>query len=88
MRLLITDLNTEVNKGLEKNSAGSGVNIDVFKNANDVTDSAWNNAEAIITYRGTKNVMKSISLINNTKIIVRGGVGFDGLDLKELGKKV
>jgi len=87
MRLLITDLNTEVNKGLEKNSAGSGVNIDVFKNANDVTDSAWKKADAIITYRGTKNVMKSISLINNTKIIVRGGVGFDGLDLKELGKK-
>ena len=87
MRLLITDLNTEVNKDLEKKSAGSGVKIDIFKNANDVTESAWNKADAIITYRGTKNVMKSIALINNAKIIVRGGVGFDGLDLKELGKK-
>ena len=87
MRLLITDLNTDVNKNLETVSSGSGVSIDVFKNANEVTDEAWKEADAIITYRGTKNVMQSISIINKTKIIVRGGVGFDGLDLKELGKK-
>ena len=30
MRLLITDLNTEINKGLEKNSAGDNVTLDVF----------------------------------------------------------
>ena len=87
MKLLITDLNTNINKDLEKNSAGSEVIIEVFKNAFEVTDQAWNNADAIITYRGSKIVTQSISKLKNTKIIVRGGVGFDGLDLKKLGDK-
>lgn len=87
MRLLITDLNTEIKKDLEKKSAGTDVEIDVFKDSTEVTDVAWNKADAIITYRGSKVVMKSIAKLNNAKIIVRGGVGFDGLHLKELGKK-
>ena len=87
MRLLITDLNTEINKGLEKKSAGDNVNLDVFKNVDDVTEESWNKANAIITYRGSKTIMKYFSKLKNTRIIVRGGVGFDGLDLKKLGNK-
>ena len=87
MRILITDLNTEIHKELESKSAGSGVELDVFKAATDVPELSWNKANAIITYRGSKIVMDAISKINNTKIIVRGGVGFDGLDLNKLGQK-
>ena len=87
MRLLITDLNTEINKGLEKKSAGDNFNLDVFKSVDDVTEESWNKANAIITYRGSKTIMKYLSKLKNTKIIVRGGVGFDGLDLKKLGEK-
>ena len=87
MRILITDLNTEINEKLESKSAGSGVDLDIFKTATDVPELSWNKANAIITYRCSKNVMDAISKINNTKIIVRGGVGFDGLDLNKLGQK-
>ena len=87
MRILITDLNTKIHKDLEKKSAGSGVELDIYKTANDVTEESWNKADGIITYRCSKNVMDAILKINNTKIVVRGGVGFDGLDLNKLGQK-
>ena len=87
MRILITDLNTEIHKDLEKKSAASEVEFDIYKTANDVTEESWNKAHGVITYRYSKNVMNAISKINNTKIIVRGGVGFDGLDLNKLGQK-
>ncbi|MFL2818289.1 MAG: C-terminal binding protein [Candidatus Puniceispirillales bacterium] len=87
MKILITDLNTEIHKDLEKKSAGSGVELDIYKTANDITDQSWNKAHGIITYRCSKNVMDAISKIKNTKIVVRGGVGFDGLDLDKLGQK-
>ena len=38
MRILITDLNTKIHKDLEKKSAGSGVELDIYKTANDVTE--------------------------------------------------
>jgi|TARA_B110000444_G_scaffold91733_1_gene86672 D-3-phosphoglycerate dehydrogenase/C-terminal binding protein len=87
MNILITDLHVKENEVLEKIVAGDDNNIEFFKHQSDVTDQAWESADAIITYRGAQTVMSSIDKIKNTKVIIRGGVGFDGLDLIELGKR-
>ena len=87
MRLLITDLNTKINKDLEKDTVGPKIKLDIFDDLKKVPKTSWQSADGIITYRGSKKIMQSINLLNNTKIIVRGGVGFDGLNLKELGEK-
>ena len=65
MRLLITDLNTEIKKDLEKKSAGTDVEIDVFKDSTEVTDVAWNKADAIITYRARTHVDYNVRYTTN-----------------------
>ena len=86
MRILITDRHI-TNDGLEEKAAGPGIEIEAFDNPEDVTDDAWARADGIVTYRGTKAVMAALPKLQRARIVVRGGVGFDGLDLKTLGER-
>ena len=87
MNILITDLHADENELLEKIVAGDNNRIEFFKHQSEVTNQAWENADAVITYRGAQAVMLSISKMKNVKVIIRGGVGYDGLDLEDLGKR-
>ncbi len=86
MRILITDRHI-TNDGLEEKAAGPDIEIEAFDNPEDVTDDAWARADGIVTYRGTKVVMAALPKLQRARIVVRGGVGFDGLDLKTLGER-
>jgi lactate dehydrogenase-like 2-hydroxyacid dehydrogenase len=86
MRILITDRHI-TNDGLEEKAAGPDIEIEAFDNPEDVTDDAWARADGIVTYRGTKAVMAALPKLQRARIVVRGGVGFDGLDLKSLGER-
>ena len=87
MNILITDLHANENELLEQTVAGDDNTIQFFKHQSEVTDQAWESADAIITYRGAQAVMSSINKLKKTKVIIRGGVGYDGLDLIQLGKR-
>ncbi|MCA8927860.1 MAG: C-terminal binding protein [Alphaproteobacteria bacterium] len=86
MRILITDRHAS-DDGLEQEAAGPDIEIEAFSAPEEVTDDAWARADAIVTYRGTRAVMAALPKLQRARIVVRGGVGFDGLDLKVLGER-
>lgn len=86
MRILITDRHLLAD-GLEQEAAGSDIEIEAFANPEEVTDDAWARADGVVTYRGAKVVMANLAKMQKARIVVRGGVGFDGLDLKALGER-
>ena len=86
MRILITDRHTS-NSDLEQEAVGTDIEIEGYDNPEDVPDEAWARADGIVTYRGTKWVMEALPKLQRARIVVRGGVGFDGLDLKSLGER-
>jgi len=87
MRILITDRHLAGDEGLEQEAAGAGVELEWFGSPEEVTDDAWARADGIVTYRGTRQVMAALPKLQKARIVVRGGVGFDGLDLKALGER-
>ncbi len=87
MRILVTDRNFVGEPALERAAAGPGIDLTVFESAASVPDSAWREADGIITYRGTAQVMAAMPLLECCRVIVRGGVGYDGLDLAGLGAR-
>ncbi len=81
MRILITD---KMYEGLDVEEAvvdGLDAEFDVYDDGNDVTDESWAKADAILVFRCTPLVTEKMPLMENCRQIVRGGVGFDGLDL-------
>ncbi len=86
MRILITDRHI-ADDSLEREAAGPDIEIEAFERPEDVTDDAWARADGIITYRGAGAVMAALPKLQRARIVVRGGVGFDGLDLKPLGER-
>lgn len=86
MRILITDRHTS-DAGLEQEAAGPDIEIEAFASPEEVTDDAWARADGIVTYRGTRAVMAALPKLQRARIVVRGGAGFDGLDLKALGER-
>ena len=87
MRILITDRHTSGDENIEKDAVGSDIELEFFDHHDDVTDEAWARAEGVVTYRGTAAVMAALPKMQKARIVVRGGVGFDGLDLKRLGER-
>lgn len=87
MKILVTDTHGKGSKHVERDAAGEGIQVEFFESAEEVTDAAWASADAIVTYRGTKVAMNSVNKMQRASIIVRGGVGFDGLDLEVLGER-
>lgn len=86
MRILITDRHI-ADISLEQEAAGPDIEIEAFNSPEEVTDDAWARADGIVTYRGTRAVMEALPKLQKARIVVRGGVGFDGLDLKVLGER-
>ena len=87
MRILITDKSYGGDIALERATAGSDASFDVFEDGAEVTDEAWREADAILTFRCTPLVTSKIESLERCRIIVRGGVGFDGLDLAGFGER-
>ena len=87
MRILFTDKHFEGEMDVERAASGAAAVFDVFGDGPDVTDEAWGAAEAILTSRCTPLVTAKIELMANCRIIVRNGVGFDGLDLEAFGAR-
>ncbi|MGZ0189190.1 MAG: C-terminal binding protein [Alphaproteobacteria bacterium] len=87
MRILITDRHMIGNEALEQEAAGPDIELEFFASAEEVPDDAWARADGIVTYRGAKVVTASLAKLQRARIVVRGGVGFDGLDLKALGER-
>jgi lactate dehydrogenase-like 2-hydroxyacid dehydrogenase len=86
MRILITDRHTS-DQALELEAVGPDIELEAFDSPEDVPDEAWARADGIVTYRGTAAVMAALPKMQRARIVVRGGVGFDGLDLKVLGER-
>lgn len=87
MRILITDRHMTGDEDLEQNAAGADIELEWFNSPEEVTDDAWARADGIVTYRGSKIVTANMAKLQKARIVVRGGVGFDGLDLKALGER-
>jgi lactate dehydrogenase-like 2-hydroxyacid dehydrogenase len=87
MRILITDRHTKGDEHIEQDAVGPDIELEFFDHHDDVTDDAWARADGVVTYRGTAAVMAALPKMQRARIVVRGGVGFDGLDLKSLGER-
>lgn len=87
IRVLVTDRHTRGDEYIEQDAAGPDVELEFFDHHDDVTDEAWARADGIVTYRGAHAVTAAAAKLQRARIVVRGGVGFDGLDLKALGER-
>jgi D-3-phosphoglycerate dehydrogenase/C-terminal binding protein len=87
MRILMTDRHLQGNLDVEEKAAGEGVEFETYKDGGEVPVEAWSRADAVVTYRSVPHVMAAMEHLDNCRIIVRGGVGFDGLDLAALGAR-
>ena len=87
MRILVTDRNYQGEPELERAAAGEGMELVFFDAPADVTEAAWRAADGVVTYRGTAQVTAAMGMLDRCRVVVRGGVGYDGLDLAELGRR-
>ena len=87
MRILITDSHNKGDEHIERDAAGPDIELEIFEHQDKVTDEAWARADGVVTFRGTAAVMAALPKMQRARIVVRGGVGFDGLDLKVLGQR-
>jgi len=87
MRILITDRHTSGDEHIEQDAVGPDIELEFFDHHDQVTDEAWARADGVVTYRGTAAVMAALPKMQRARIVVRGGVGFDGLDLRHLASE-
>ena len=87
MRILMTDKHYQGDIDVEREAGGPGATFDVYPRGEDVEEAAWRGCDALVTFRCTPLVTSKMSLLENCRIIVRGGVGFDGLDLEGFGAR-
>ncbi len=87
MRILITDKHFEGDIDVERLAADGAAEFDVFDDGPEVTEEAWARAEAVVTSRCTPLVTEKMEQLANCRIIVRNGVGYDGLDLEGFGAR-
>ncbi len=87
MLILFTDRHRTGGEHIEREAVGPGIDLEFHDNPEDIPDASWARADAIVTFRGPPAVMKALPKLQKARIVVRGGVGFDGLDLKALGER-
>jgi len=89
LRILLVDKRFPEKPDIEREVVGSAGKYDHYGSADEVPEEAWRTADGIQTYRASKfvNDMALAGKLENCRIIVRGGVGFDNLDLQALGAK-
>jgi D-3-phosphoglycerate dehydrogenase/C-terminal binding protein len=87
VRILITDKHYQGDIDVEREVFGPEVDFDVVSAGDEVSEESWRACDALLTFRVTPLVTSKMALMGNCRIIVRGGVGFDGLDLAGFGAK-
>jgi phosphoglycerate dehydrogenase-like enzyme len=86
VRILITDKNWTGDIDVEREAAPQA-EFEVFERGDAVADEAWGRCDALLTFRCTPLVTSKMEALTRCRIIVRGGVGFDGLDLQGFGAR-
>jgi len=89
MRILLVDKRFPEEIDIERKALGNVGEYVYYPGAEEVPDEAWRTADGVQTYRSSKfvNRMAMAGRLENCRIIVRGGVGFDNLDLEGLGAR-
>lgn len=89
LRILLVDKRFPEEPDIERDVVGGAGEYVYYGSAEDVPDEAWRAADAVQTFRASKfvNELAMAGRLENCRIIVRGGVGFDNLDLQGLGAK-
>jgi len=87
MRVVVADKVYVGEPTVELEAAGTDAELQCFDRTDEVPDEAWRQADGIVTYRGPAVVNSKAALFDNCRIIVRAGVGYDGLDLAALGAR-
>ncbi|MDB5527478.1 MAG: dehydrogenase [Devosia sp.] len=88
-RILTPDAQYADDAEIERNTAGSDVSWDIFRERVDsrkVPDAVFAAADAIIVWHEVPIDAELVRRIPNCRIIVRAGVGFDHIDLKATGE--
>ena len=87
MRILLVDKTFEGEPDIERQVLGSAGEFECHAAAEEVPDASWRAADGVQTFRASPFVNSMADRLDNCRIIVRGGVGYDGLDLAALGAR-
>lgn len=87
MRILIVDKTFPEDIDIEREIAGPDAVFDIFTEGPKVTEEAWAAAEGVVVSRSSRLVTQRMEALRNCRVIVRTGVGYDGLDLKGFGAR-
>lgn len=87
MRILVVDKTFEDDLLIEREVAAPDGEIIYHPDHESIPESDWWSADGIITFRLPPYVDSKSELLDACRIIVRGGVGFDGLSLEALGAR-
>ncbi|MBL6929624.1 MAG: C-terminal binding protein [Rhodospirillales bacterium] len=88
MRILIPDLGYP-DADLEREVAGSDVTVDFYKwepgIEAQITDESWRSCNALVLYEKIPVTSEIMTRLDNIKVVVRAGVGFDNVDIQGFG---
>ena len=89
MRILLVDKTFKEEPDIERELVGPDGSFEFHAGAAQVPDASWRSADAVQTFRASAfvNSMAEAGRLENCRVIVRGGVGYDGLDLAALGAR-
>jgi lactate dehydrogenase-like 2-hydroxyacid dehydrogenase len=88
MRILIPDLGYP-DADLEREVAGSDVTVDFYKwepgIVAQITEESWRECNGLVLYEKIPVTPEIMTKLDNIKVVVRAGVGFDNVDIKGFG---
>jgi phosphoglycerate dehydrogenase-like enzyme len=89
MRILIPDAIFPDQPTIEQAACPAGIEIDLRRGSTpaDIPDDVWRNCAAIVIWQVMDLRAETIAKLDSCRIIVRAGVGFDGIDLVAAAKK-
>lgn len=89
MRILLVDKTFREEPDIEREVVGPAGTFEFHDGAEHVPEASWRSADGVQTFRASAfvNAMAEAGRLQSCRVIVRGGVGFDGLDLAALGAR-
>ncbi|MFQ5954654.1 MAG: C-terminal binding protein [Kiloniellales bacterium] len=87
MRILLVDKTFKGEPDIEREMLGAAGEFECHDAAEQVPETSWRAAHGVQTFRASAFVNAMADRLDNCRIIVRGGVGFDGFDLAALGAR-
>jgi phosphoglycerate dehydrogenase-like enzyme len=89
MRIVIPDAIFPGPPTIEQSVCPAGIEIDLRRGSTpvDIPDDVWRSCAAIVIWQVMDLRAETIGKLDNCQIIVRAGVGFDGIDLVAAAKK-